>query len=241
MAATGADPRSPGPTGERSIAAIRAGLAEHADADIAAGQQRYMKSAMPFRGLRTPTMNRVVRPLLQEQRLPGRAEWEATVRALWDDAEFREERYAAVSLAAHRHYREHQDPDTLALYEHMIVTGAWWDHVDTIAIHLVGPIQRAHRPALDATMRAWATDEDMWLRRTAIIHQNAAKGDTDDDLLADVILPNLVDPEFFIRKAIGWALREYAKTDDVWVRRFVDVHGDAMSGLSRREAMKHLR
>lgn len=225
----------------RLIAAVRDALAAHGDPEIAVGQQRYMKSAMPYRGVRAPTLTTLLRPLFAAHVLADRAEWEATVRELWDGAVFREERYAAQALAAHRRYRDHQDPDTVALYEHMVVTGAWWDHVDDIAIHLIGPVQRAYRAEVTPTVRAWASDPDRWRRRSAIIHQNGAKADTDADLLTDVIVANLADGDFFIRKGIGWALREYARTDGPWVRRFVDTHGPAMSGLSRREATKHLR
>ena len=207
---------------------------------FAVGQQRYMKSTMPFHGVRTPEARALVRSEVSAHPLPDRATWEATIRELWDGAEFREERYAATFATGHRRCRPFQDPDAVPLYEHMVVTGAWWDHVDTIAAHLIGPIQRSHRPALDDTMRAWAVDADRWRRRTAIIHQLGAKGATDPHLLTEVIVPNLADRDFFIRKAIGWALREYAWTEPDWVRRFVAIHADSMSPLSRREAMKHL-
>jgi 3-methyladenine DNA glycosylase AlkD len=99
---------------------------------------------------------------------------------------------------------------------------------------------QAHRPELDRILRAWSKDPDMWIRRSAITAQLAAKAATDPELLASVIEANLSDPEFFIRKAIGWALREYAKTDPAWVREFVDRHGTELSPLSRREALKNL-
>ena len=140
--------------GRALITAVRAGLAEHADPGTAVQQQRYMKSTMPFRGLKTPLLRSVVRPLLAEHPLPDRAQWEETVRTLWDQAAYREERYAAEALAGDRRYRGYQDPDCLDLYEHLVVTGAWWDHVDVIAIHLIGPIQRSSRPALQATQTA---------------------------------------------------------------------------------------
>lgn len=223
------------------VTAVREGLAAHADPERAAQQQRYMKSTMPFRGLTTPVRRSVVDPLLMDHRLLDRGQWEAAVRTLWDDAAYREERYAAEALAGHRRYRGHQDPECLDLYEHLVVTGAWWDHVDVVAIHLIGPLQRTSRPALDGTLRDWARDPDRWRRRTAIIHQVGAGAALDQQLLVDCVLPNLTDPEFFVRKAIGWALRQHARVDPDWVRAFVAEHGDEMSGLSRREALKHLR
>ena len=222
------------------VTAVRDGLAEHADPATAEEQQRYMKSAMPYRGLKTPLLRSVVRPLIAEHLLPDRGQWEAAVRTLWDEAAYREERYAALSIAGDRRYRGHQDPDTIDLYDHLVVTGAWWDLVDAIAIQLIGPIQRRYRPVVNARMRAWAADHDLWRRRAAILHQVGAEDATDRELLVDCILPNLTDREFFIRKAIGWALRQYARLQPDWVAGFVAEHEDRMSGLSRREATKHL-
>jgi len=88
-------------------------------------------------------------------------------------------------------------------------------------------------------MREWADDEHLWLRRSAVICQVGAKERTDPVLLADVIEPNLSDRDFFVRKAIGWALRDYARTRPEWVKTFVSSH-ESLSGLSRREALKHL-
>ncbi len=89
-------------------------------------------------------------------------------------------------------------------------------------------------------MRAWATDDDLWLRRTAVLSQLRHKADTDTDLLRYAIEANVDDTSFWLRKAIGWSLREYAKTDPAWVRAEVDRLGPRLSGLSRREALKHL-
>jgi 3-methyladenine DNA glycosylase AlkD len=89
-------------------------------------------------------------------------------------------------------------------------------------------------------MRRWAVDDDLWVRRTAVLCQLPHKGETDAALLRDVVESNVADPSFWLRKAIGWALREYAKTDPDWVRLEVDRMGDRLSGLSRREALKHL-
>ena len=129
--------------------------------------------------------------------------------------------------------------ELLPLCQEMIVTGAWWDHVDAVS-HRVGAMLLSHRPALLPMIRDWSIDPDRWLRRTSIICQLGFKDRTDAALLKEVIAPNLADPDFFIRKAIGWALREYARTDPDWVRRFVSAHEGSLRALSRREAMKHL-
>jgi len=220
--------------------AVRTGLAAAGDPARAAGQQRYMKSTVPYYGVRSPELARLCRGLFAEHLLPDRGSWETAVRILWDEAKFREERYAAIALTGYRAYASYQDAATVPLYEHMIVTGAWWDYVDDLAIRRVGPILRSDPSTVAPRLRAWSTDDDIWRRRTSIIAQIQAKAETDLDLLADCLAPNLGHREFFVRKAIGWALREYAKTDPVWVRRYLADHGDQISSLSRREAAKHL-
>jgi 3-methyladenine DNA glycosylase AlkD len=161
----------------------------------------------------------------------------ATVRELWSKAEYREERYAAIELLNTTSARRLRSMELLALYRELIVSGAWWDFVDEVA-HRVAEL-RANFPAeMDPVLRNWSTDADLWLRRAAIISQLGAKQATDRALLGDVIEPNLADREFFIRKAIGWALRDYAWTDPDWVRGYVTAHGAQLSPLSRREALK---
>ncbi|HLS26621.1 MAG TPA: DNA alkylation repair protein [Beutenbergiaceae bacterium] len=225
------------------IGAIRAGLAAAGDPERAAGQQRYMKSTMPFHGVRMGQVRRIVRAAVARHPLENGTQWEATIRELWDDAARREERYAATALARHPSARAYRTPEVLDLYRHL-VTGAWWDHVDEIAAHLVGEVLRFEPDAVEPVLRGWAEGEDMWLRRTAILAQLRSKDGTDTALLAHCLSTNLegsrFGSEFFIRKAVGWALREYAKTDPDWVRRFVAEHCERLSGLSVREASKHL-
>lgn len=222
------------------VTAVRTALAEAADPDKAAPMQAYMKSTMPYLGVPKPVRAKAVKAPFVDHPLPDRAAWEKAVRTLWHDADYREERYAAIDLTGHRAYRGHQDVETLGLYRELIVDGAWWDYVDEIASRRVGPILYADRAGVTPLIRAWSTDADRWLRRTSIICQLSFKADTDLVLLTDAIEPNLADPDFFLRKAIGWALRQYAWSDPEWVRAYVDAHADRLSALSRREALKNL-
>ena len=228
------------------VVAVRAALAGAEDPERAAGQQRYMKSAMPYRGLTSPELRALLRPLLADPSLAPASprEWEADVRALWDGAAYREERYAAVALTGHRVARAWQDPDALELYRHLVVTGAWWDYVDVLAADRVGPILLRHRSIVTPLLRVDAVDAHLWVRRTAILAQLKHREETDLELLSDVIDANLggssFGQEFFIRKAVGWALRQHARVDPQWVRAFVEARSDRLSGLSRREALKHL-
>jgi 3-methyladenine DNA glycosylase AlkD len=221
------------------VAAARAGLAGLADPAKAPEMQRYMKSDMPFRGVQKPARKTLGTRLFAEHPLSDVDVWTATVLELWRGADYREERYLALDLTAHRPYARWQRPGLLPLYEELVVTGAWWDFVDEVANRRIGPLVRAHPGTLVPVMRAWSTDADRWKRRTSIICQLGSKADTDVELLTDTIEVNLADPDFFLRKGIGWALREFAKTEPGWVRAFVDAH-PGLSALSRREATKHL-
>jgi 3-methyladenine DNA glycosylase AlkD len=235
------DPRNPATRADRTLVErVRTDLRTAGDPSRAAAQQAYMKSAMPFHGLGAPELRRLLRPHLAAYSPSDRAEWEATVRLLWDGATHREERYAALALARHRVARAWRDVGSLDLCRHLVVTGAWWDLVDDVASHLVGDVLRRHRAAATPVVRSWATDDDLWLRRTAVLAQLGHRADTDLVLLTHAIESNLDDRSFWLRKTIGWALREYARTDPDWVRTSVDVWGDRLSELSRREALKHL-
>lgn len=215
------------------VATLRDGLREEADPALAPGQQAYMKSAMPFLGVRVPVVRALVRRVAKGE--TDAAVLQDAALTLWREAEFREERYAALALMALRPLRG--DLETLPVHEEMIRTGAWWDLVDEAAHRLRELIDR--NPALlAAEMRVWADDEDFWVRRAAIICQLGRREATDLDLLEYAILANIDDGEFFIRKAIGWALRELGKTNPDWVRAFAAQH--PLSPLSRREALKHL-
>jgi 3-methyladenine DNA glycosylase AlkD len=222
------------------VDAVRAALATGGDPERAVGQQAYMKSEMPYRGFTAPALRAVLKPLLATFAPGDRDRWEATVRTLWDEARYREERYAAIAIARHRDARPWLDPDSMPLFRHLVVTGAWWDLVDEVATHLVGAALRVHRDELTPVLHEWALDDDLWIRRTAVICQVGAKQETDVHLLRHAIEANLEDRSFWLRKAIGWALRDYARTEPDWVRAEVEALGERLSGLSRREALKHL-
>ncbi|MEP6631491.1 MAG: DNA alkylation repair protein [Lapillicoccus sp.] len=224
------------------VEAVREALAAHAEPGRAVGQQRYMKSHLPYRGLTSPQLATVLRPLLADPgaRLSSPAEWEATIRTLWDEAAYREEWYAAIALARHRAYRGWVDSASMPLWRHLVVTGGWWDVVDDVATHLVRDVRLGAPDVEGLRLREWAQAEELWLRRTAIICQVGLKARVDRALLVDAIEPNLDDRDFFIRKAIGWALRDHARIAPDWVRSFVDRHAGDLSGLSRREALRHL-
>lgn len=219
---------------------VRIEFRKLADPKRAPQMQAYMKSAMPYLGIPTPLMRRTCKVLFRESIFESSAEWQALVLDLWRGACHREERYAAIELTGVRQARDFQTPDAIALYEEMIVTGAWWDFVDTLASNRIGPILRDFPRPMKKLMREWSTCDDMWKRRTSILCQLGAKQATDLKLLYDCIEPSIHKREFFLRKAIGWALRQYAWTDAEEVRRYVKERSDDLSPLSKREALKNL-
>jgi 3-methyladenine DNA glycosylase AlkD len=213
--------------------AVREGLRELADPVKAPEMQAYMKSDMPFLGVPKPGRVALLRSL---PRIESRAEWFDVVRTLWREATYREERYVALSLSGDKRF---QSVDLMPWFDEMIVTGAWWDYVDEIAVRRVGPLLRSSPEVIRPQLLEWSTDEDRWRRRTSIICQLGFKGATDVELLTACVDANAHDRDFFLRKGIGWALREFAKTEPGWVRSFVEAR-PGLSPLSRREALKPL-
>ena len=213
--------------------AVRSGLRELADPVKAPEMQAYMKSDMPFLGVQKPGRAALLKSLPQ---IASRDEWLDVVQTLWREATYREERYVALSLSGDKRF---QSTDLMPWFDEMVVTGAWWDYVDEIAARRIGPLLRSTPEAVRPQMLKWSADQDRWRRRTSIICQLGSKGATDTELLTTCIDANADDPDFFLRKGIGWALREFAKTEPGWVRSFVDAR-PGLSPLSRREALKHL-
>ena len=224
----------------RLVKEVRAALKAAADPAKAPQMQAYMKSLMPYRGVSAPTQKILWRKIFGEYPLMPAEQWKAVALELWRDATYREERYAAVAFTGLKVYVPYRTMDAVPMFEEMIVTGAWWDFVDAIASHQLGDVLRADPRRMTPMMRRWSTDEHMWKRRASILCQLGFKRDTDLDLLYECIEPNLADKDFFMRKAIGWALRQYAWTDPVEVKGYVKSHRSRLSGLSIREATKNL-
>ena len=214
-------------------------MAAAADPARAPGMQAYMKSAMPYHGLKSAQVDEISKRVFAQHPLASCGEWSGAIVELWRTAEFREERYAAIRLIWFKAHRECWSPELMPMLEEMIVTGAWWDYVDSLA-QVVGALLRSHPKQIRPLMRAWSKDPNLWKRRVSIICQISFKRETDLELLYANIEPNLADRDFFIRKAIGWALRAYAWTDPEEIVRYVRAHEAELSGLSRREALKNI-
>ncbi len=222
------------------IRAIHDALWSVREPERAAGQQKYMKSNMPYMGVRVPVMRKTARTVFNHFPPADVGEWQATILALWREAAYREQRYAAVELAVHRPLLHWLTMESLPILDELIVDGAWWDYIDRIAPAGLGHILASEPGPMRAEMRKWANDENVWRRRSAILCQLGFKKNTDLALLYDCIGACADHQEFFVQKAMGWALREYAKTDPEEVRRFITANGSSLPRLTRREAMKHL-
>jgi len=240
MAAPFVDPDSPelAERVEALVALAHERLDAVADPEKAAPMAAYMKTEMPFYGVQKAGRVKISKALKAALEPRGHEEYAAAVRGLWAE-QWREMKYLAVAYA--RSFPEYIDALSLPLYEQMIREGAWWDFVDEISIHLVGKALRSEPDQLWPVMDAWIEDEDFWIQRAAIICQISFKGDTDSVRLFEYCDGLLHVREFFIRKAIGWALREYSKTAPEAVIDFVEGAEDRISGLSRREALKRIR
>jgi len=228
------------PENRKLIRVMRTALQAVADPKKAPFMQAYMKSAMPYLGIQAGLFRKTAKTVLRAHPVGSFEDWRDSALALWRGAKYREERYAAIELAGYKAYGEFRTLDALPIYEEMISSGAWWDYVDSIASHRIGELLRRHPRQMRAILRKWAVSDDIWIRRSAILSQLGFKQDTDLQLLYECIDPSLERPEFFLRKAIGWALRQHAWTDPDEVRRYVKANEARLSNLSKREALKNI-
>ena len=218
------------------VAALRRG----GDPQRARGQQAYMRSAMPFHGVRVPRVRQLVKAILLRHALAHADDWQAAILRLWRNATHREQRYAAVEVLLARQHVRWLDAECWPLVEELVVTGAWWDYVDAIAANAVGAMLRSHPDETKPVLLRWAEDENIWKRRTAILAQLKCKDATDANLLEAVIAPSIGEKEFFLRKGIGWALRNYSYVRPTFVIDYVQQHAERLSPLTKREALKAL-
>ena len=196
----------------------------------------YMKHRFEFLGVRSPAIRQVVKPFLAAARDATGDQIIGFVDECWDQPEREFQYVGALVLRRSVATLESRHLEDLRRF---ITTKSWWDTVDSLAAWSVGPLVRAN-PGLSTTMDEWIESDDIWLARTAILHQLAWKADTDGDRLFRYALARAAETEFFIRKAIGWALRQYAREEPERVRACVDANRDRLSGLTSREALKHL-
>ncbi|MBZ0266314.1 DNA alkylation repair protein [bacterium] len=209
----------------------------HSNPEHAVQMKRYMKSEMPFYGVQAKLRQELFKPLAKKYPPASLEEYLEVISQLWA-LEHREEKYLAIMYA--RRFKKLQVMEALPQYTRMIQEGAWWDFVDEIASNLIGALLKQYPQEMKSQLNAWIDHEDIWLRRTAILAQLKFKQKTDEKLLFKFCREHLDEESFWIRKAIGWALREHSKTNPQAVSRFIDQYKLNMSNLTLREASKYI-
>jgi 3-methyladenine DNA glycosylase AlkD len=229
----------------RLLDALRASFTAHADAARAPAMQAYMKSEMPYHGIATPLRRELMAGVVRVHALPDVEMLAEAMRTLWREASHREQRYAAMELARVGAHARLFDLTLLPVYEQMIVDGAWWDYCDDISGTALARLLRAQPRAMKPVLRRWARGGDLWLRRAAILCQRRMKDGFDAVLFYDCILPSIGNSpfarEFFIRKGIGWALRDRSYDAPDEVRAFLREYDAQLSPLTQREAVKAMQ
>lgn len=204
-----------------------------ASPDDAVAMKAYMKNKFEFLGVKTPARRKHAKVFFKQQ-TNSVIDWNF-INEAWNNP-YRELQYAALDYFESR--KKLLTPSDLPHLKKLAQTKSWWDTIDFLD-RLVGSII-AQFPEIKEIILAWSCDEDIWLRRLAIDHQLLRKEETDTELLEKILVNNLVQSEFFINKAIGWALRDYSKTNPDWVRDFIERHQAEMAALSIREGSKYL-
>lgn len=223
-------------TNNQYISNLTTTLQENSNPENAKAMEAYMRNQFKFYGIKAQDRKALAAPFFRKENRPAKEELEATVMELWNDPH-RELQFIAMELVDK--YKKELDADYFLLLEKMIIQKSWWDTVDYIASNLVGNLVKRFPEEGYKMIKKWRSSGNFWLVRTCILFQLKYKDEVDEELLFSLIKENSGDKEFFIRKAIGWSLRQYAKYRPERVVWFVENH--ELSGLSRREALKNMK
>ena len=213
---------------------LKKAFIRHADAEKAKGAKAYMRNQFEFFGFQTPVRRMITKGIF-ESGLPSFQEIPAIIKDAWLQPE-REFQYFAIELLGKM--KKEWEPDMIPLLEEMITQKSWWDSVDHIATWILGPFFLKYPELIKKTTKKWNQSDNFWLQRSSIMFQKAYRDKTDTGLLSEYINNCKDSTEFFIQKAIGWSLREYAKTNPKWVLTFVQKN--QLPALSKREALKNI-
>ena len=209
---------------------------QNANPSQAAPMKKYMRDQFEYLGIKSPQFKILFKQHVADHGLPAAGELDEVVHDLWALPQ-REFQYAAIGLVGR--LEKQLTAKSVKTLEYMLTHKSWWDTVDSIAGGTVGAYFKRFPDVRETYLAKWRASENFWLRRTTILFQLNYKQETDFDLLCEIIHENLGSNEFFINKAIGWSLRQYARIDPKAVKKFVNVTKE-LNPLSRREALKHL-
>jgi len=202
----------------------------------AVSMKKYMRDQFEYLGVKSPQSAALMKDFIKEHGLPPIAQLGEISHDLWSLPQ-REFQYAAISLIGK--FEKKVEPNFITTIEYLLVTKSWWDTVDMLAGHAVGTQFKRFPDVREKYLKNWRKSDNFWLRRTTLLFQRGYKKETDFNLLCELIHENLGSDEFFINKAIGWALRQYARTNPTPVKKFVKATKD-LNPLSRREALKNI-
>jgi len=208
---------------------------ESADDKIAAAAKAYLRDQFDCFGIRAPLRRAICKEYVKGE-LPSYRDLSKITKEMWQLPQ-REFQYFAVELMAAR--KKEWESKIISQFEYFITHKSWWDSVDHIASELTGPYFLYFPNQIEKITGKWNHSDNLWLQRSSIMFQKAYRKATDKDLLSKYILNLAGSKEFFIQKAIGWSLREYSKTDPVWVKNFVKKHD--LSAFSKKEALKRIK
>ncbi len=217
------------------VFALKELFEKNADPAQAAPMKKYMRDQFEYLGIKTPQSAALQKQFYAEYGLPEVTDLDPVLRDLWALPQ-REFQYVGLGLLDKSEKK--LPAKFIKTIEYLILTKSWWDTVDAIAGHTVGMHFRRFPDVREKYLPKWRASKNIWLRRTTILFQLNYKRETDFDLLCEIIRENLDSKEFFINKAIGWALRQYARVDPSAVSKF--VKSTPLHPLSKREAMKHI-
>ena len=209
---------------------------QNANPAQATAMKKYMRDQFEYLGIKSPQNTALMKGFIKEHGLPSMDQLNEISRGLWSLPE-REFQYAAMSLMGK--FEKKYKPEFITTIEYFITTKSWWDTVDALAGHAVGTQFKRFPDVKAKYLKKWRKSDNFWLRRTTLLFQLGYKKETDFDLLCEIIRENLGSDEFFINKAIGWALRQYAHTNPIPVKKFVKATKE-LHPLSRREALKNI-
>jgi 3-methyladenine DNA glycosylase AlkD len=208
---------------------------QHADKDKSIQMAAYMKNLFPFYGIQKPIRDSISKPFLLELLALDKPDISYICTWLWEQEE-REYQYFCIEILLK--LRKKQDKKWIKIYEWLLLNKSWWDSVDHIAGNIIGDYFIQFPEQRDKYIKKWRNSNNIWLIRTTIIFQLKYKNNTDIDLLSDIISQHAGSNEFFIQKAIGWALRNYSYTDAKKVKMITEEIN--LKPLSKREALKRV-
>ena len=222
----------------RIIKYITNTLNDNKNSKDAIQMQRYLKTTMPFYGVKSPILNTIVNDVNNLHLISNQEEYNSVIMDIWN-LSHREEKYISIKLA--RKWKKYITLEALTVYEKMIREGQWWDFIDPISQGLIGILLMKNRFKMNKILDKWIKDENLWIRRSAILAHLKHKENTDYKKLFEYCLKCAHEKEFFIQKAIGWVLREFSKTEPEIVYAFIQDNERVLSNLSKREGMKYIK